>query len=85
MSRAWYCYVRTGSVALPENYIYTSTKPTNCPGGRIICCLYAIYAGINPLTISVNLQSYIAACQATGLAQPSSPVGAKKFVYCLPN
>lgn len=84
MSRAWYCYTRNGSPTLPETWIYSAAKPT-CVAGRIPCCIYALYCGQNPCTISTNLQTYLAACQATGLAQPQVPIGTKKYVYCLPN
>lgn len=84
MSRAWYSYQRNNPTNLPESYIYSTSKPT-CNTGRIVCSIYALYAGLNPLTVSSNLQSYIAAGQSTGLAQPSTPVGAKKFVYLLPS
>lgn len=84
MSRAWYSYDRSGSILLPENYIYTSAKPT-CLSGRIVCAVYAIYAGTNPGGFSANLQQYISAGQATGSAQPTTPLGAKKYVYLLPS
>lgn len=84
MSRAWYYYTRSGHPCLPENYIYSPAKPT-CNSGRIVCAVYALYCGINPCLISTNLCTYIAILQATGLAQPSQPVGAKKYVYGLPS
>lgn len=84
MNRAWYVYTRSGSTLLPENYIYCACKPT-CNAGRIVCAIYAIYAGLNPAIISTNLQVYISAGQATGLAQPTAPLGTKKFVYLLPS
>lgn len=82
MSRAWYVYVGSGSTSLPENYIYCACKPT-CRNGRRVCAIYALYCGLNPCVISTNLQVYIAALQATGLAQPTTPIGAKKYVYGL--
>lgn len=85
MSRAWYVYKRgNADITLPESYIYSSVKPT-CLNGRIICAIYAIYAGQNPATISNNLQTYAGNGQSSGLAQPSSPLGAKKYVYLLPS
>lgn len=83
MARAWYSYTRTGSPTLPENYIYSFVAPT-CNAGRIVCAIYGRYGGAWPAFISTNIQTYIATGQATGLAQPSSPAGAKKYVYFLP-
>lgn len=79
MERAWFSYTRNGSPTLPENYIYTTLKPT-CTSGRVVCAIYAPYiGGVNPFYISFNLQNYI----ATGVAQPLGP-WAKRFVYFLP-
>jgi len=84
MSRAWFSYVGTGNVLSPANYIVTPAKPT-CINGRIVCAIYGRPIGaLSPGAFSENLLTYIAAGRATGLPQPATPIGAKKYVYLLP-
>lgn len=84
MSRAWYSYLGTGNVLAVTSYTYSTAKPT-CINGRVVCAIYSRYIGaLSPGAFSQNLITYIAAGRATGLPQPATPVGSKKYVYFLP-
>jgi hypothetical protein len=84
MSRAWFSYLGTGNVLAPASYTYTPVAPT-CINGRIVCAIYSQNIGaLSPGAFSQNLITYIAAGRATGLPQPMSPIGSKKYVYFLP-
>jgi len=78
MARAWYSYDQVGPVLDPASYNKSSFAPT-CINGSKICALYAPDTGQNPGAFSTNLRAYIGA--AGTLAQPSSPTGAKKYLY----
>jgi hypothetical protein len=80
MARAWYTYDGSGDVNQPSNYNLTTVKPA-CRTGAQMCAIYAVYGGLNPFEITEALQVYIANGLATGLPQPQTPAGAKKFVY----
>jgi len=84
MARAWYSYTGQGSVLFPDNYAYSSSSPT-CINGRTVCAVYALYNGtLTPTIISNNLAVYISSGITTGLPQPITPVGTKRYVYFLP-
>ena len=84
MSRAWFSYLGAGNVLAPANYTLSLAKPT-CINGRVVCAIYAPYIGaLSPGGLSENLITYIASGRATGLPQPASPIGSRKYVYFLP-
>ena len=84
MARAWFAYVGTGNVLAPSSYIYSTASPT-CINGRVVCAIYSRYIGaLTPGGFSENLITYIAAGRATGLPQPATPLGSKRYVYFLP-
>jgi hypothetical protein len=81
MSRAWYAYVGGGTdPRLISSYNITTTKP-QCTVGGTICSIYAYAGGANPVSLSANLQSYIANALSSGVPQPAVPATAKKYVY----
>ena len=84
MSRAWFSYLGAGNVLAPASYIYSTATPT-CINGRTVCAIYSRYIGtLTPAGFTQNLITYIATGRATGLPQPATPVGSKKYVYFLP-
>lgn len=84
MSRAWFSYPGTGNIQSPLSYTLSKDKPT-CINGRIVCAVYGQNRGsLIPGNFSNNLLIYIATGRATGLPQPSTPIGSKKYVYFLP-
>jgi len=84
MSRAWFSYLGTGNVLAPVNYTLSTAAPT-CINGRIVCAIYGQNIGaLSPGGLSENLILYIATGRATGLPQPATPIGSKKYVYFLP-
>jgi len=84
MARAWFAYNGTGNTLAPSSYTYTVEIPT-CINGRGVCAIYSRYVDtLSPGGFSQNLINYVAAGRATGLPQPATPVGSKKYVYFLP-
>jgi hypothetical protein len=80
MSRAWYAYI--GGSASPFSITsYNLTVRPLCTVGNNICAIYAYAGGSNPVSLSSNLQTYIANALTSGIAQPAVPATAKKFVY----
>jgi hypothetical protein len=84
MSRAWFSYLGTGNVLAPASYTLSNDPPT-CINGRLVCAIYSTNIGaLTPGGLSENLLKYIATGRATGLPQPATPIGTKKYVYFLP-
>lgn len=84
MAKSWFAYVGTGNVLAPTSYVLSNNSPT-CINGRIVCAIYANNVGtLSPGGFSENLVKYIATGRATGLPQPATPIGTKKYVYFLP-
>jgi len=84
MAKAWFIYLGQGDGLLPEQYQRSELAPT-CIQGRTLCAIYADSDGsTTPKIISANISRYIATGRATGLPQPSTPVGSAKYVYFLP-
>ena len=84
MAKAWFSYLGAGNVLSPASYVYSQDKPT-CINGRTVCAIYATFTGnLIPGGFSENLVKYLATGRATGLPQPATPVGSKKYVYLLP-
>jgi hypothetical protein len=82
--KAWFTYLGSGNPVAPSSYVYSVNKPT-CINGRVVCSIYSNYVGtLSPGGFSENLLIYIATGRATGLPQPQSPTGSKKYVYFLP-
>jgi hypothetical protein len=85
MSKAWFSYRGAGNVLAPANYTLSLFPPT-CINGRAVCAIYAANIGsLSPGGFSQNIQTYIATGRATGLPQPATPIGSKKYVYFLPS
>ena len=84
MSRAWFSYLGSGNTSNPLSYIISKDKPT-CINGRLVCAIYAQKGStLTPGNFSNNLLTYIATGRATGLPQPATPIGSKRYVYFLP-
>ncbi|PWG80194.1 hypothetical protein DDR33_13455 [Pararcticibacter amylolyticus] len=83
MARTWYAYNGIGLARDSGSYIYSPVPPL-CTAGWDLCAVYAEYSGSLPASISNNLRLYIAAGRVTGLPQPQTPPGSKKFVYMKP-
>ena len=82
MAKAWYYF--NGSDGQEDDlskYARPATTFTVCPTGSHLCAVYAEFGGPNPLEISDNLVTYIAATKATHVPQPSTPIGAVKYAY----
>jgi len=82
MARTWYSYV-SGNALEPSSYFRSVTKP-GCITGCSICAIYQYNGDINPSPFSSNMQNYITNALITCISQPSSPPGAKKYVYAKP-
>ncbi|RAJ32965.1 hypothetical protein [Pedobacter cryoconitis] len=80
MARAWYAYNGVGDPFLVSSYNLAIVKPA-CINGSKICAIYEFNGGSNPQLLSTNIRKYIASLQLSPVAQPESPIGAKKYVY----
>ena len=82
MARYWYSYiVPTADPRLSSSYqLLKPEAAPRCTNGRILCAINSPAGGLFPFSpLSVNLQSYIAAALANGVAQPE--VATKFYVY----
>jgi hypothetical protein len=85
MPRAWFAYVGSGSVILPDNYLLSLDIPA-CRNGFTICAIYANFIGDEfPVTLSTNMRRYIANGLTNGVPEPRLPIAAKKYVYMRPS
>ena len=83
MARHWYAYIVPNSdPRLSSNYQLIKNGGPTCISGNQLCAIYSPEGGLFPFSpLSQNLQDYIAAALATGIAQPDFPEGSKFFVY----
>jgi len=84
MPKAWFAYVGSGSVILPDNYLLTNDAPA-CRDGFALCAIYVENIGVDfPAALSANIRRYIANGLTNGVAEPRLPEGAIKYVYMRP-
>lgn len=76
MGRFWYAYNGIGDPFLSSSYNIVFIKP-GCINGFNSCAIYAY----GPPFLSSRMRNYIGYLMIEGVAQPSMPAGAKKYVY----
>jgi len=85
MANLWYSYTGvntpTSAYLIPSNYIQYVGTPVPCPPPQYRPCLiYAQADGVFP-NLTSKLRQYIVAGFINSANQPSSPVGAKIYLY----
>jgi len=80
MARFWFSYDTVNNPLHPASYNRQAITP-GCINGPVICTIYAPGFGEHPVGLSTNMRRYIADGLANNIAQPSTPIGSKFFVY----
>jgi len=85
MARYWYAYIIPGTdPRLSSSYqlLKINSGTPRCVSGTQLCAINAPEGGPFPFSpLSQNLQDYIAAALANGIAQPEFPEGSRLYVY----
>lgn len=83
MARSWYGYIGgpTGDPRLASDYTIITGKPA-CITGPNVCAIYAPGLDLSPnAPLSTNMLLYISNARVSGVPEPQSPTGTKRYVY----